>query len=136
MTAAEQRPEAPQTYHASCHCDRVRFSFTSAPIVEGRRCNCSFCARRGAVVSASYLPPEAFGEIQGSDALTIYRFGDETLEHYFCSSCGVAPFSIVTSLPDDYEGSARVGSRRVNLACVHEVDVFALPIGLLDGKSL
>jgi hypothetical protein len=113
----------------------VRFTFTSEPIVEGRRCNCSFCVRRGAVVSAAYLPPEALGEIHGREALTRYRFGDQTMDHYFCRGCGVAPFSVVSNLPEDYQGSARPGYHRINLGCVPEIDVFALPITLLDGKS-
>src|SRR5258708_39870218 len=38
-------------YHARCHCGRVRFSFRSPEITAGKRCNCSLCVRRGAVLS-------------------------------------------------------------------------------------
>ena len=137
MTDARQPEEtATRTYRASCHCGLVHFSFRSEAITSGRRCNCSFCARRGNVVSAVYLPPEAFDAIHGTESLSTYRFGDQSMNHHFCSKCGISPFSVVTSIPDGYVGAAKPGYCRINLACVHDLDVFSLDITVLDGKSL
>ena len=83
----------------------------------------------------TYLPPEAFDEMQGMESLTLYRFGDQSMKHYFCSTCGICPFSVVSAIPDDYRGTARPGYYRVNLGCVHDLDVYALDIGLIDGRS-
>jgi hypothetical protein len=47
-------------YHARCHCKRVRFSFRSPEITAGKRCNCSLCVRRGAVLSPTYIPDADF----------------------------------------------------------------------------
>ena len=47
-------------YKARCHCGRVRFSFRSPEIKTGRRCNCSLCVRRGAVLSFTYIPAADF----------------------------------------------------------------------------
>ena len=116
-----------QTYRGSCHCGALRFTFRSEEITTGIRCNCSLCIRRGAVVSSRYYPPEAFDEIIGKDALTIYRWGDLMMNHYFCPRCGVFPFSDVIETPTRY---------RINLGCVEGLDPLALDITVIDGRSL
>jgi len=55
--------------------------------------------------------------------------------HYFCTSCGISPFNVVTAVPPDYRGRARPGDQRVNLGCCDDVDVFALEIRVIDGRS-
>lgn len=123
-------------YDASCHCGAVRFRFRSEEITTGLRCNCSICVRKGGVVSSRYYKPESFAEIVGADTLGVYRFGDEDMSHHFCPTCGVSPFQIVAKLPTSYDGPAKIGDRRINLGCVHDLDVFALEIAFVDGKSL
>ncbi len=103
--------------------------------MEGRRCNCSICIRKGTVMSAQYFPPEDFEEIQGMSTLSAYRFGDKSLSHYFCRTCGISPFSVVISVPLDYDGPAKPGFYRINLGCVHDLDVYGLTISIIDGKS-
>ena len=114
-------------YTGGCHCGAVRFRFhTDAPITGGLRCNCSICRRRGAVMSLPWFPPDAFDELVGMDALTIYQWGDHDMNHYFCKTCGVAPFSEVVEKP---------GHLRLNLGCVEEVDPLAVSIELIDGRA-
>lgn len=125
-----------RTYEGSCHCGAVRFRFESEAITTGLRCNCSICVRKGGVVSSRYYPSESFAEVVGADRLAVYRFGDEDMNHYFCPTCGVSPFQVVAKLPPSYEGAAKVGDRRINLGCVPDVDVFALEVRLVDGKSM
>ena len=86
-------------------------------------------------MSSRYLKPESFERIEGAETLSIYRFGDRDMDHYFCPTCGVSPFQIVAKVPADYNGPARPGDRRVNLGCVHDLDVFALEITVVDGRS-
>src|SRR5262252_3187081 len=69
------------TYEGHCHCGAVNFRFRSEPITEGRRCNCSICIRKGAVVSARYYQPEEFELLQGRESLSIYKFGDCIVNH-------------------------------------------------------
>ncbi len=114
------------TYRGSCHCGAVRFAFTSAPIATGVRCNCSLCARRGAVMSTRYYPPEAFVELAGTSALAVYHWGDRMMNHYFCATCGVFPFADPIAKPGHY---------RVNLGCLAGVDPLALAITLIDGAA-
>jgi len=47
-------------YQGSCHCGAVRFSYEGEPIERGLRCNCSICARKGAMMTAEVIPPEKF----------------------------------------------------------------------------
>jgi hypothetical protein len=89
-----------QTYLGTCHCGAIRFRLTAEPITRGLRCNCSLCARRGAVMSARYFDA---GEVQvaGAEALTRYRWGDRLVDHWFCRSCGVYTFHNQRATPAD-----------------------------------
>jgi hypothetical protein len=128
------KPET-KTYSASCHCGLVRFQFKSEEITKGLRCNCSICIRKGGVMSARYYPPEDFEAIEGDESLSLYQFGDKDVGHYFCKTCGISPFSVVAAVPPTYEGPAKPGDRRVNLGCVHDLDVLCLEIAVVDGRS-
>ncbi len=75
-------------------------------------------------------------EVEGTDRLSVYQFGDKSMNHFFCRTCGVSPFSTVASVPPDYPGPARPGDYRLNLGCVHDLDVFSLEIQVIDGKAL
>jgi hypothetical protein len=126
--------KTPTTYAASCHCGAVRFELACEEITSGRRCNCSICIRKGVVVSSRYFRPSEV-EVEGTEHLTLYQFGDRDMNHFFCRTCGIAPFSTVASVPPDYDGPAKVGDYRVNLGCVHDLDVLALEIDVIDGRS-
>ncbi len=102
----------------------------------GKRCNCSICVRKGAVMSTAYHRPEDFDELVGTEHLAIYRFGDGGVDHCFCRTCGIFPYLVVRSVPPAYDGPARPGDRRVNLGCLDGVDVFALSVEIIDGRSL
>ena len=125
----------PKTYSASCHCGAVRFTLTCDEITSGRRCNCSICIRKGGVVSASYFRPSNV-EVEGKERLALYQFGDKDMNHFFCPTCGISPFSTVASVPPDYQGAARPGDYRINLGCVHDLDVLSLDIEVIDGRAL
>ncbi len=125
----------PRTYSASCHCGAVRFTFTGEEITSGRRCNCSICIRKGAVMSSSYFRPSEV-EVEGMEHLGLYQFGDKAVNHFFCRTCGISPFTTVASVPPDYRGPARSGDYRINLGCVHDLDVLSLDIQVIDGRAL
>jgi hypothetical protein len=125
---------SPTTYSASCHCGAIRFTFRCEEITRGCRCNCSFCIRKGAVMS-NYIRPSDV-EVDGLQRLALYQFGDRDLNHWFCRACGIFPFTTVASVPPDYQGPARPGDYRINLGCVHDLDVLGLEIQAIDGKAL
>ena len=115
-----------RTYAGRCHCGAVRFRFRSEEITRGIRCNCSICIRRGMVMTAEWITPEDVELLEGKDTLTLYRFGDIMMNHYFCPTCGIAPFSEVIERPGRY---------RFNLGCVEGLDPYGLEITLIDGRS-
>ncbi|MFK7988164.1 MAG: GFA family protein [Sandaracinaceae bacterium] len=112
-------------YDARCHCGALRFGFRSEPLTEARRCNCSMCVRKGAVMSAQYIPAEDFDPIPEGTDMADYRWGDHDVNHLFCRTCGIYP----------YHGDASFGYR-VNLGCVEGLDVLSLPITVIDGRAM
>ncbi len=85
----------------SCHCGAVELRVTLSEGLSGaRRCDCSFCRRRGAgVVSA---PLDAVEVVRGADKLTLYKWNTGTAEHYFCSACGIYTHHRRRSDPTQY----------------------------------
>jgi hypothetical protein len=124
-----------KTYSASCHCGSVRYRFASEEITTGRRCNCSICVRKGVVMSSKYFRPSEV-EVEGREHLAVYQFGDKDVNHHFCRTCGIAPFNTIASVPPNYDGPAKAGDYRINLGCVHDLEVLALDIDVIDGRSL
>ena len=115
-------------YKARCHCGRVRFSFRSPEIKTGRRCNCSLCIRRGAVLSSAYIPAVDFTPHHDLSDLGVYLWNEKVLNNFFCKHCG-----IFTYIGD---GENAKDGYRVNLGCVEGIDPLALDISIIDGNSV
>ena len=118
--------DARHTHAAACHCGTVRFQVR---LHEGfrtaRRCTCSFCRMRGAVVVSANLPDIAF--LAGEDNLTLYRFNTRTAKHWFCRTCGIYTHHRRRSKPDEYG---------INLACLTGVSPFDLAeVPVVDGVA-
>jgi len=112
-------------YRARCHCGAIRFAFRAEEITTGKRCNCSICIRKGAVMSSMYIPGEDFEPHADMSQLSDYRWGDHDVNHLFCKTCGIYP----------YHGDDGFGYR-VNLGCVEGLDPLALEITIIDGRAL
>jgi hypothetical protein len=92
--------------------------------------------RKGIVTSAAYLPPDDLDQIEGMSSLILYQFADKDVNHYFCRTCGICPFVTVAAVAPAYGGTAKPGYYRINLGCVEGLDVYALEIVIIDGRSL
>ena len=114
-------------YTGSCHCGAVEFSFRSQTIVDGMRCNCSICKRKGAIMTSFTIPPEDIGIRTEDNVLSTYQFGENIAKHHFCSRCGIFTFVQTRLNPGEY---------RVNLGCIEEVNSQAVPVALYDGSTL
>lgn len=80
--------EIKPVHTASCHCGAVQLQLTLPNgLEELRRCDCSMCRRRGAIVASITL--DNLKVIQGEDKLSLYQFNTMTAKHYFCSICGI-----------------------------------------------
>jgi len=63
-----------------CHCGAVRFEVTLSDGFNSiRRCTCSYCRMRGAVVIMAEMG--GIKVVQGEDALTSYRFHTGSAQH-------------------------------------------------------
>lgn len=116
---------APTTHAGGCHCGRVRFEVSldlAQPVVT---CNCSYCSKTGALLA--FAPADAF-TLQAGGELPDYQFNKKVLHHPFCPVCGLHAFSRGTA-PDGREMVA------INVRCLDEVDLAALKLHPVDGKS-
>ena len=119
-------PDTLQTHHASCHCGTVRFDVRlPAGFQTARRCNCSFCRMRGAVVVSALRSDISF--LAGEDSLTLYQFNTRTAQHWFCTICGIYTHHQRRSNPAEYG---------VNVACLHGVSPFDFAeVPVVDGVA-
>lgn len=111
---------------ASCHCGAVRLELH---LPKGdpdlRRCNCSMCRRRGAIMLS--VPLKGLKVAAGKDILSEYQFNTLTARHYFCSRCGIYTHHQRRSNPNEYG---------VNVGCLEGMDPNSLvDIPLMDGVN-
>jgi len=116
--------EITNPHRASCHCGAVVLELDLPDgIVDPRRCDCSICRRKGAVVAS--VPLSRLRVVQGEEVLTEYRFNTGTARHLFCSVCGVHTHHQRRSNPDQYG---------YNVGCLEGVNPFALDaVAVNDG---
>jgi hypothetical protein len=120
----DTQPMNDKPMNGACHCGAVHFTVKLAEGLEKpRRCNCSFCRMRGAVVVTALLGDIAI--TRGADALTLYQFNTRKAEHYFCSVCGIYTHHRRRSNPNHFS---------VNVACLEGVSPFDFEcVPVLDG---
>ena len=111
---------------ASCHCGAVVLELDLPDgIVDPRRCDCSMCRRRGAIVAS--VPLDGLKVVQGEEALRLYQFNTKTARHYFCAHCGIYTHHRRRSNPVQYG---------YNVGCLEGVNPFDLgPVPTFDGVN-
>lgn len=110
----------------SCHCGSIVMILKLPEgIVNPRRCDCSICRRKGAVVASVKL--DQIEIIKGADKLTLYQFNTRVAKHYFCSVCGIYTHHKRRSKPDEYG---------YNIACLDGIDPLLISnVPLNDGVN-
>ena len=113
-------------HRASCHCGAVVLELDLADgIHDVRRCNCSMCRRKGAIMGA--VPLVGLRVLKGAQVLSVYRFNTMTAEHYFCSRCGIYTHHRRRSQPNQYG---------FNIGCLEGVDANQVTdVALSDGVN-
>jgi hypothetical protein len=103
-------------HRATCHCGSVELELDLPHgIVDPRRCDCSICRRKGAIVAS--VPLSGIRLIKGHDVLKLYQFNTKTAKHYFCSNCGIYTHHQRRSNPEQYG---------YNVGCLEGVNPFDL----------
>jgi hypothetical protein len=113
-------------HRATCHCGAVVLELDLPDgIVDPRRCNCSICRRKGAIVAS--VPLSGLRILMGQDVLRLYQFNTKTAKHYFCSICGIHTHHQRRSDPEQYS---------FNVACLEGVNPFDIGhVPTLDGVN-
>jgi hypothetical protein len=113
-------------HRATCHCGAIELMLhLPQGLVDIRRCDCSMCSRRGAIVAS--VPLKGIEIIKGEESLKLYQFNTHTAKHYFCGNCGIYTHHQRRSNPEQYG---------VNVACL--VGINPLKISLVptyDGRN-
>ncbi|EMW7169911.1 GFA family protein [Vibrio fluvialis] len=105
-----------EKHRATCHCGTVELELSLPDgIVDPRRCDCSICRRKGAIVASVTL--DAIRIVKGQEALRLYQFNTQTAKHYFCSVCGIYTHHQRRSNPHQYG---------YNVGCLEGVNPFDL----------
>ena len=114
--------------NGSCHCGAVEFKVevAEAGLENLRRCNCSLCRRKGALMAS--VPEDKLTVTKGEDALTLYQWNLKIAKHFFCSVCGIYTFHRPRSAPETYG---------FNVGCLEGVDPLAFEdVPVRDGAAL
>ncbi|MGL0937648.1 GFA family protein [Vibrio vulnificus] len=120
-------PTVIQAKHkASCHCGGVELELDLPNGIEKpRRCDCSLCRRKGAIVASVKLG--GIRIIKGEALLKLYQFNTHTAKHYFCSNCGIYTHHQRRSSPNEYG---------FNLGCLEGVNPYDIgDVPLMDGVN-
>lgn len=110
----------------TCHCGAVELVLSLPHGIENpRRCDCSMCRRRGAVVAS--VPLNGIRIVKGELKLKLYQFNTHTAKHYFCSECGIYTHHQRRSNPSEYG---------YNVGCLEGVNPYQLgDIAVMDGVN-
>jgi hypothetical protein len=110
----------------SCHCGAVEFEVELHNGLEKlRRCNCSLCRRKGAVMASVAI--DKLRVVKGEDKLSLYQWNTKQAKHFFCSVCGIYTHHQRRSTPTEFG---------FNVGCIEGVNPLELgevPVG--DGAS-
>lgn len=94
-------PEITSPHKLTCHCGAVELAVTlSDGLNTARRCDCSYCRRRGAIAVSA--PLDGIKIVKGVDNLTLYTWGTGVAKHYFCKSCGIYTHHQRRSNPNEF----------------------------------
>lgn len=116
---------ATKTHSGGCHCGAVRYE-VDTDLSGAITCNCSICQKSGAILT--FVPGARFRLLSGAESLTDYQFNRKVIHHLFCKVCGVRSFGRGTG-PDGAEMAA------INVRCLDDVDLAAVPVTAYDGRS-
>jgi hypothetical protein len=108
-----------------CHCGKISYR-VEGEIDQVLDCNCSMCRKRGGLLW--FVSRDALHLTGDAEASATYTFNRHAIQHHFCTTCGIAPYS---------EGENPDGSAMacINVRCLDDVDLSKLKIVPYDGAS-
>ncbi|KGB83497.1 aldehyde-activating protein [Rhodovulum sp. NI22] len=89
------------TQKLTCHCGAIELKVElSDGLNTARRCDCSYCRRRGAIMAS--VPLDGLTIVKGADHIALYTWGTGVAKHYFCPTCGIYTHHQRRSNPNEY----------------------------------
>jgi hypothetical protein len=117
--------EVDMAHKGSCHCGRIAFEVEGEP-TGVMACNCSICQRKGSLMW--FVPIEHLHLTTPDENASTYLFNKHVIRHRFCPVCGMHPYGEGTG-PDGRAMAA------INVRCLEDIDIDALPVTHFDGRS-
>ena len=114
-------------YKGSCHCGKVAFE-VEGEVKGAMACNCSMCQRKGSLLW--FVPREDLKLLTPESNAAHYKFNKHVIDHRFCPACGIHPYA---EAKDPKTGKPTAA---VNLRCLEDFDLKAVPVKEFDGRSL
>ncbi|MBU6269196.1 MAG: GFA family protein [Sphingomonadales bacterium] len=116
--------EAEEWREGGCHCGAVRIAVRLADGLDKPvRCNCTYCAMKGAVMA--FAPLADLRMTAGADVIATYQFHTGAARHHFCPRCGIHTHHQRRFDPTLYA---------VNLACLDGVSPYDFAVvPVIDG---
>jgi len=128
---------------ASCHCGATKIELPHPPVY-AKECNCSYCARTGAVWGYYGAGEMRFLSQEGEKT---YSASDGMNQHHFCGSCGMQTWGDSPDWASMYnnDGTPKEGftagslptqrTYAVNLRLVDDLDWSQMAVEKIDGRS-
>lgn len=126
---------------ASCHCGAVKLELPHLP-ASAKACNCSFCARTGAVWG---YYPEGEIAVLSAEEDRVYSATGMNL-HHFCGRCGMQTWGDSPDWASAYnmDGTPKAGVEAgsvppgrihgVNLRLIDDLDWSSIEVEEIDGR--
>jgi len=110
----------------SCHCGAVKYAVSFGPSAMMTSCNCTVCAKIGAI--STIVKPDAFELLSGQDSLGTYEWGAKISRRHYCTKCGVHCFGrgFLEQVGGEFAS--------VNCRTLDDLDVSTLTVVHWDGR--
>jgi hypothetical protein len=113
-------------YRGSCHCGKIKFE-VEGELTGAMACNCSICSRKGALMW--FVPRDKLHVLTPESDMANYTFNKHVIKHRFCPVCGIHPYGEGVSP----QGQAMAA---INIRCLEDIDLDAVPVQHYDGRSI
>jgi hypothetical protein len=129
------------TLIAACHCGHTRIELPAQP-THAKSCNCTYCARTGAVWA--YYKPGELTFLSREGEATYAPSGMN--HHHFCANCGMQTWGDSPDWASLYnnDGTSKNGEANampterihaVNLRLIDDLDWDAVTVEAVDGRA-
>jgi len=112
-------------FQAQCHCGNIKLIGNKLPL-SITSCNCSICNRIGALWA--YFADKEVQISKGNYPVSIYSWGDKTIDFHFCSNCGGSTH--YSSILNDNTNRVAINMRMASLKIIENI-----PIRQFDGAD-